>query len=313
MPGTRRNTRQTHVDLARSVLRHVHAQGLRLGDHLPEQRFADLCGVSRTPIRGTFDLLAAQGFLRKQPSEGYFLAVDPVEAEADVARRLEQAEDTLAAQILRDRAARRLAEIQTVRMLAQRYDAPRTAVLNALKILSRDGIVAQQPGQSWAFQPILDSSRAVDESIAFRMIMEPQAILAPGFSLDPGEAASVRETMQRHLDQGEMRTSQGAFLRLDTEFHDYVARWTGNRFLRAALLAHHRLRRNTQKTSTTSAFRIRQAIAEHLEILDALVRGERTLAADLMVVHLRRSHSNRPDAANRGIPPLTLGAVGRDA
>jgi DNA-binding GntR family transcriptional regulator len=305
--------RQTHVDLARIVLHHVRAQGLRIDDHLPEQRFADLCGVSRTPIRGTFDLLASQGFLTKRPDEGYFLAVDPVAAEGDVARRLDQADDTLAAQILRDRAARRLAEVQTVRTLAQRYGAQRTAVLNALKILTRDGIVAQQPGQSWAFQPILDSPRAVDESLSFRMILEPQAILMPGFALDQGEAASLRETLERHLDQGEMRTTQGAFLRLDTEFHGFVARCAGNRFVRASLLAHHRLRRNTQKTSSTSAFRIRQSIAEHLEILDALLRSDRALAADLMVVHLRRSHTNRPDAANRGIPPLTLAATERDA
>jgi DNA-binding GntR family transcriptional regulator len=313
MPMTRRKSRQTHLELARAVVRHVQAQGMQAGDHLPEQRFSDLCGVSRTPMRATFELLHLQGFLTRRPAEGYFLAVDPVEADADTVRQIEEAEDTLATRILRDRAARRLAEVQTTRALAQRYDTSRDAVLNALKILARDGVVAQQPGQSWVFQPILDSARAVEDSLAFRMILEPQAILSPGFALDPAEAAAMRQTLLRHLDQRDLRTTHGSFLRLDTEFHALIARGAGNRFLRVALLAHHRLRRNTQKTPTIAEFRIRQATAEHLDMLDALLRGEHDLAADLMTVHLRRSQQTRPDAANRGIPPLTRVAARGDA
>ncbi len=312
MSEPRRNTRQNHLDLAKSVLRHVQSRGMRIGEHVPEQRLADLCGVSRTPIRATFELLAVQGFLHKRPEEGYFLAVDPVEAEAEVVRRLELAEDTLASRILRDRAARRLGEVQTIRALAQRYDASRNAVFNALKILLHDGIVSQQPGQSWVFQPILDSVRAVEESLEFRMVLEPRAILGPGFALDPIPAGSLRQTLQRHLEAGDLRMTQGSFLRLDTEFHSFIARGAGNRFVRATLLAHHRLRRNTQKAEAISGFRIHQAMAEHLDILDALMQGDLELAADLMAVHLRRSHRNRPDAANRGIPPLTLGAGRKD-
>jgi DNA-binding GntR family transcriptional regulator len=306
MPRSRRNARQNHLELARAVVRHVQAHGLKQGDHLPEQRFAELCGVSRTPIRATFEMLLLQGFLTKRPEEGYFLAVDPVEADAETVQRLEQAEDTLATRILRDRAARRLGEVQTVRALAERYDASRTAVLNALKILTRDGIVSQQPGQSWVFQPILDSPRAVDDSLSFRLILEPQAIVTPGFALDPAQAGTMRQTLQRHLDQSDVRTTQGGFLRLDTDFHGLIARASGNRFLRVTLLAHHRLRRSTQKTTAIPEFRMRQAIAEHIDILDALMRGDLELGADLMVVHLRRSQKTRPDAANRGIPPLTL-------
>lgn len=313
MPAPRRRSRQNHVELARAVVRQVQAQGMTVGDHLPEQRFADLCGVSRTPIRATFELLFSQGFLTRRPEEGYYLAVDPVEADAETVRRLDQAEDSLATRILRDRTARRLGEVQTVRALAQRYDASRASVLNALRILLRDGIVSQQPGQSWVFQPILDSPRAVEDSLSFRLVLEPQAILSPGFELDSAQAGTMRQTLQRHLDQRDVRTTQASFLRLDTDFHGLIARGSGNRFLRVALLAHHRLRRNTQKTTAIPEFRIRQATAEHLDILDALLRGDHELGADLMTVHLRRSQKTRPDAANRGIPPLTLGAARGEA
>ena len=313
MPRTRRNTRQNHIELAKLVVRQAQSRGLRAGDHVPEQRFAEACGVSRTPMRAAFDMLETLGFLKRRPEEGYFLVADPVEGGAEMARQLEQTGDTLASQILRDRAARRLNEVQTVRALVQRYDTSRSAVLNALKVLDREGVVSQQPGQSWVFQPILDSTRAVDESLAFRMVLEPQAILGAGFSFDAMQANGLRQTMQRHLDEDDARLSQGGFLRLDTEFHTFVAQCAGNTFVRASLLAHHRLRRNTQVSAAVPAFRIRQAISEHVEILDGISRGDMELAADLMVVHLRRSHKVRPDAANRGIPPLTLAATRKDA
>jgi hypothetical protein len=44
-------------------------------------------------------------------------------------------------------------------------------------------LVAQLPGRAWAFQPMLDSPQAIDQSFALRLILEPQSILAQGFDL----------------------------------------------------------------------------------------------------------------------------------
>ena len=121
-------------------------------------------------------------------------------------------------------------------------------------------------------------------------------------------AGLLRNQMNEFLELEETRASGAGFRRLDIGFHELVAEGSGNRFVRSALMAHHRLRHASREGQTIPAFRMQQAMEEHLEILDALERKQFDLAADQMTVHLRRSSIRRPAAANRGISPLVRGA-----
>lgn len=308
MAESRRNNRQNHIALAQQVIDVILERGMIPGDHLPEQVFSEACGVSRTPIRSAFKLLEKKEILTWKEEEGYFLEKGQVNGLTEAVHRLEDMEVSLAQRILSDRAERRIDDIQSVSALVRRYDVTRHLVLNALKILSRDGVVTQLPGRSWAFQPMFDTPKAVDESLAFRLTIEPQAILAPGFIMDIKKAGLIKRRMRELLDTQEGHITSTGFLRLDTEFHSFIAECSGNRFARGALMAHHRLRRVTQKDISIPDFRLRQSLDEHLEILDSLERHQLELAADQMVLHLRRSRIRRPEAANRGIPPLMRGA-----
>ncbi|UWQ92417.1 GntR family transcriptional regulator [Rhodobacteraceae bacterium M382] len=307
MSEIRRNARQSHIALAKQVLSIALERGMRRGDHLPEQAFSEACGVSRTPIRSAFKMLERNSVLEWRQEEGFFLAVDSADQASKALEAFEEAEDSLARRILSDRADRRIEDVQSVSALVRRYGVSRNSVLLALKILSQDGIVTQLPGRAWAFQPMIDSPKSVDESFDFRLSMEPQAIMAPGFSLDIKRAGLLRTQIDDFLRAGEERLTTGGFRRIDTEFHSLIAQSSGNRFVRGALLAHHRLRKASRRSTSMPSFRMRQAMIEHLEILDSLERNQFDLAADQMVVHLRRSRIRRPEAANRGIPPLTRG------
>jgi DNA-binding GntR family transcriptional regulator len=301
---TRDRTRKTHAALARQVVGLTNARQMQRGDPLPEQMFAGLCGVSRTPMRSAFKILEDIGFLERPSDSGYCLALDPESESPRILQYLDAAEGSLADRILADRGARRLEDMQSVSFLIRRYGTTRTAVLNALTVLQQDGIVERVPGQSWAFRPILDTPAAVADSLQFRLILEPAAIRTPGFDLDPAKARHVRLQMTEALHAPEGRLGGMALHRQDTDFHELVAQGSANRFARDALLAHHRLRRATQKENTTPEFRLRQAIEEHLEILDSLERRQFDVAADQMTLHLRLSRNQRPDAANRGSPPM---------
>jgi len=304
---TRRNTRQNHLDLAQKVLSIVLERGLVAGDHLPENTFSEACGVSRTPVRSAFKILEEHSILEWRPEEGYFLTVTSAEEMNVTIRALEDAEYSIAHQILSDRAERRIGSVQSISALTRRYNAPRTAVLNALTVLAKDGVVRQLPGRAWAFQPMVDSANAIKDSFDFRIVMEPQAILAPDFVLDEQRAVVLREQMGNFLNAAEGATTLAGFRRIDVEFHTLIAECSGNRFLRGSLTAHHRLRKASQKTALSPEFRLRQAMLEHLEILDSLERSQFQLAADQIIVHLRRSRISKPQAANRGIPPLAKG------
>lgn len=309
MPSSRSNTRQNHLKLARQIIEFVLERGMAEGAHLPESLLSDACGVSRTPIRSALKILEEGNIVQRREEGGFFLLLAPEKMAADGVAELEDMESSLAARILSDRAERRIVDIQSVSALVRRYDAPRSAVLNALKILSSDGIVVQLPGRAWAFQPILDTPNAVDESLAFRLSLEPQAILAPGFQADSLKIDLMRQQTEDFLQRPDGKLSSVTFLHLDCAFHSFIAESSGNRFARGVLLAHQRLRLSTQKDHTIADFRLRQSLEEHLDILDSLERMQLQLAADQMVLHLRRSHIRKPQTINRGILPLGRGGV----
>lgn len=297
----RDRTIKAHTGLAKQVLEQARNRRLRPGDHLPEQVFALACGVSRTPLRGAYKVLEENSLIEHRHKEGYFLSVDLDADPGSTETRLDPVSGSLADAILADRAARRLDDDLSVTFLIRRYATTRAAVLNALNVLHYDGIIDRAPGQSWSFRPLLDTPNAVTDSLQFRLILEPAAILAPGFTLDLIKARQVRLSLQTALSG---RIGNAAFHRLDTDFHSLIAVGSGNRFARDTLLAHHRLRRITQKDLSTPEFRLRQANEEHLTILDSLERRQFDVAADQMALHLRLSRNQRPDAANRGSPPM---------
>lgn len=309
MPNSRNNTRQNHLKLARQIIEFTLEHGMTEGAHLPESLLSDACGVSRTPIRSALKLLEEGDIVQRREEGGYFLRLPPEKMAADGMAELEDMKSSLAARILSDRAERRIVDIQSVSALVRRYDAPRSAVLNALKVLSSDGIVVQLPGRAWAFQPILDTPNAVDESLEFRLSLEPQAILAPGFQADSQKTGLMRQQMDDFLQRPDGKLSSVTFSHLDCAFHSFIAESSGNRFTRGVLLAHQRLRLSTHKDHTIADFRLRQSLEEHLDILDSLERMQLQLAADQMVLHLRRSHIRKPQAINRGILPLGRGGV----
>ena len=306
MAGRRRAARHNHLALAQQIVALALDRGMKAGDHMPEQGIGEACGVSRTPIRSAFKILEKNNILVWREEEGYFLAKGAQDGLPDAKIAIDDLEQGLFHRILADRTARRIADVQSVSALARRYSASRVEVLNALKVLSRDGFVSQLPGSAWVFQPLLDTPRAIAESFAFRLTLEPQAILTPGFALDPTRASALRGQMRAFQELPDARLTASGFQRLDIDFHVMIAEASANRFVQGALLAHHRLRRMAQKEATPP-FRQRQAMEEHLDILDSLERNQLELAADQMVLHLRRSGIHRPETAGRGMSALLRG------
>lgn len=275
------------------------------GAHLPEQFLASQCRVSRTPVRAALKLLADQGVAIHEPEQGYRLADGLSLASALSGSLPGPAEGDLAGRIIRDRAARRLDEAVTVGEVARRYQSDRRTVLKALGALADDGLVSRAPGQSWIFAQLPDSPESQSDSIEYRLILEPAALVSPGFALDHDRSAALRREMVALLAEPDERLDGSRFRRLDLEFHMLIARGAANRYLSEALAAHHRLRELPGATARVSIVRLRQAVQEHLQIIDHLETGQFAVAADLLRVHLRLSLRQRPRAANRGAPPLS--------
>ncbi|MBN9259155.1 MULTISPECIES: GntR family transcriptional regulator [unclassified Mesorhizobium] len=310
MQAAARRPRTNHLDLAQRILDVARQRGFEPGTHLPEQQIASLCSVSRTPVRAALRLLAEQGVVQWEAATGYRLAVD-LAAQAAVTTELPAAEeDELAEAILRDRSARRLDQTVTASGLMRRYNADRKTVLKALTRLTDENLLDRAPGQSWLFRRAPDDPEAQGESYEFRLLLEPAALLAPGFRLDGARAAALRQGMEALAALPDPAFDTREFQRLDIEFHGMIADGSANRFITDALSDHLRLRRLPGIYAGINVFRLKQSLREHLTILDHLESRQYEVAADLLRVHLRLSRSQRPQAASRGAPAL-FGMISR--
>ncbi len=272
------------------------------GGRLAEQQFASLCGVSRTPVRKALQVLAGRGLVTAEAEGGYVLAADPLKTPRLSAETGDRDAEIHAA-ILRDLAAGRIAEMQTVAALQRRYDAPRPSVQNALVKLSEEGVAERAAGQQWLLKQFAVSADATAKSYEFRLAMEPLALTLPGFRRDSAAIMALRQSMQILEAAAEASFDTRLFERTDFDFHMLIARSCGNPFVSEALANHHRRRRSAPGLGHVSVFRLMQSNLEHLQILEQIERGQMDLSADLMRVHLQLSQSQRPRLVGRGVPP----------
>lgn len=296
------HARKNHLELAEMIVEIIRKNGFLRDARLPEQQLADLCGVSRTPVRAALGILEARGIVAKTGG-GYRLTANP-NAALPAFGTPSDAEDRLGALVLRDRAARRLDPSVTVAALARRYDADRRTVQKSLERLAVDGVIERGPGQAWHFRSPPNDADALIESYDFRLLTEPAVIATPGFALDDAAGTGLRGDHEMLLSLPDACFDRETFHRLDVDFHLAIAGGCPNRFLGEAVTQHLRLRRHASAAPTASLYRLRQSAQEHLAILDALESGQTETAADLMRVHLRASRNQRPSAAGRGAPAL---------
>jgi DNA-binding GntR family transcriptional regulator len=294
--------RHRHVELAQKILDYAIERGLPRGARLVEQVLASYCNVSRTPIRKALQFLAERAIIAAEPEGGFQLAIDPASFPG-LQDSAEPAEETeLYNAILRDVAAGRIGDSQTVAALQRRYDAPRSAVQNALIRLTEDSLAERAAGQQWLIKQFAITGEAVAKSYEFRLACEPLALTMPGFRRDAAALFSLRSSMELLRGMGEAEFDHKLFDRTDYDFHMLIARSCGNPFLSEALQTHHRRRRTSQPPTPVNAYRLAQSNAEHLQILEQIERGQFELAADLLRVHIQLSHVERPRLAGRGVP-----------
>lgn len=302
MESEQRRPHHRHVELAQKILNLAIERGMPPGERLPEQALATACNVSRTPIRKALQILADSNLVTPSDNAGYVLAVDPVTiARLDLVGR-DEAEGELHDAILRDLAAGRIADVQTVANLQRRYDCSRQAVQNALMKLSDDNLAERGAGQQWLLKQFAVSADATAKSYEFRLAMEPLALTLPDFRRDHGAILSLRQSMMLLKGMDEANFDRDLFDRTDFDFHMLVARNCDNPFVAEALADHQRRRRVVPLSNRVNTYRLIQSNLEHLQILEQIERGQMELAANLMRVHLQLSLTQKPRVAGRGVP-----------
>jgi DNA-binding GntR family transcriptional regulator len=221
--------------LAPKIIDMARARSMRAGDPLREESFAKELGVSRSPIRRGFALLAELGLATKEPNRGYFLTADargidsrklPLEVDPFEDFYLRVVDD-----VLRGDIPTTFFEAELMR----KYEVPRGQLMKVLNRLANEAMIERKPGQGWEINSFLHDSKAHIQSYRFRMAIEPAAVLEPGYEVDKAAFAKARETQQKMLDGDIFNLSRSQLFQIGAQLHELVVRCSGNAFFLEAI------------------------------------------------------------------------------
>lgn len=186
--------------------------------------------------------------------------------------------------------------------LADRFEASRTIVREALKILRARGLIESRTGSgAYITRPdVQDLSHMVTRIIRMNDINYAD-IYDVRYYL---EAAAVRAVAER-ADEDELKTLDTILVRLrnynlgvlerrdlDFEFHKSIARISGNPLLALLVETMANVFKEVIKIGIFVEGGIDDAIVRHQRILDALHARDAVLAEKMMYEHLEQSREN---------------------
>jgi DNA-binding GntR family transcriptional regulator len=274
------------LQLAPRVIDMVRARSMKAGEPLREQTFAQALGVSRSPIRRVFALLAEWDLAIQEPNRGYFLKQGAGQIqEAAVPCASDPFEDfylRVVDDILSGEIPAHFFEAQLLR----RYEVPRGQLLKVLNRLAGEAMVERKPGQGWGLKDFVHNTQAHIHSYRFRMAIEPAALLEPGYQVNHAAFAQARQQQQALID-GEIQTlSRAQLFQLGAQFHEMIVQCSGNVFFIDAIRHQNQLRRFMGYKANIDRTRLKAQCQEHIHLLDLIESDRREEAAQFLWRHL---------------------------
>lgn len=279
--------------LAARILRYAAECNLQPGTHLGAQHLADHFQVSRTPVNRALEQLSRRGFLEHRERSGYYLRASAMKEALIAEEGTEDLIEQLYLRIADDYLKGRLPALVSETSLLQRYNVTRGLLKSVLQRVSNEGWGEPRAGYGWRFLEILRTPRALLQTFEFRLVLEPAALLSPGYRLDP-EAAERSRALEERLLAGALETDPpDVIYERSVRFHEAIAAGSPNPFFLDAIKRINRVRRLlTYRSMVLDRKRYYDRCREHLEILDLVLRGRNKLAASAMTKHLEVSRDS---------------------
>jgi DNA-binding GntR family transcriptional regulator len=256
------------------------------GAHLATEWLASRFQVSRSPVREALTLLSKRGVLENRKNRGFFVVpIALVQGRAANQQIVGQFDDPYYA-FAEDWLNDRIGDEQTEQAVRDRYGLTRAQTQDLLSRAAREGWAEPKPGYGWRLRPVAKTAEAFEQIYRFRAVIEPAALLEPGFHFDKHVAASLRRTQDR-LASGKLEGfAPAAMTGAGAQFHEELAKMSGNPMYFQALERANQLRRLVEYRLRVNPERVMVQSREHLQILDLLAKGDNLEAAHLMRRHL---------------------------
>ena len=272
--------------LATRIVEMVRRENYAAGQRLTELALSEELNVSRSPVRKALQLLQAQGVVTSVPRKGFQLLKPAAELGTMELATLASSDEDLYLRIANERIRGEWPEEVKESDLMERHGAPRLQVQRVLHRMARESMVERKPGRGWVFRPLLTNSDSHRESYRFRMVIEPAAILEPGYQPDLAELEKCRREQEELLQGGIEKCSPAELFRAGVHLHETVIAGAHNRFLLDSLRSINQMRRVLEYGTRLDRSRLHQQCREHLVLIDLLLKGERMEAAHFLRQHL---------------------------
>lgn len=288
---------QVVEQLVVSIKEYIALEQLTPATRLPERSLAEQFRVSRSPVREALKRLAEDGIVGKSEDGGYVVREAIPDILVDIPSHIEASqEETAYLRIAEERLAGVLPERFTENELLRRYSLTRTQLGNILRRMMQEGWVERLLGHGWAFLPTLSSGEAYNQGYRFRILLEPSAILEPGFRVDNKELMRCRQEQEALLnDIGSASPAQ--IFDANSRLHETIASFSGNTFIVESLRRVNRLRRLMEYQKSIDRTASARRCQEHLTLIQLLLDHQHEEAADFLRLHLRDAAREKMTAA----------------
>ncbi|HEX4444017.1 MAG TPA: GntR family transcriptional regulator [Galbitalea sp.] len=170
---------------------------------------------------------------------------------------------------------------------SQRLGVSRTPLREALARLAAEGLVSTHSGRGVIVTNV--SSENVSELFELREALEVQAARLAARRRDVSRFASLRAEFD---DVDQLLEDKHRYYDLVAQLDDAIDTAAGNLYLVSALDSVRTHVARIRRLAQDDPSRLRDAAREHLQILDAILGGDESLAASATQLHLHNSLRN---------------------
>ena len=171
--------------------------------------------------------------------------------------------------------------------IAEKMGVSRTPVREALRELSREGLVEYLPNRGMFVRAI--PAKDVEDVYAIRLMLEEQAVCWAAERMKEEDRAALLEIiaeMEALMREG---CSDPRMAVLDTQFHQMIYRFSGSAMLERTLQSLERFILRARSLSLKNRARAEKVVQEHYHIAQALLEGNKDEAVRSMRGHIARA------------------------
>jgi DNA-binding GntR family transcriptional regulator len=167
--------------------------------------------------------------------------------------------------------------------LAEQFGISRTPLREALKVLAAEGLVELKPRRGCYVTEV--SEQDLDEIFPVIALLEGRCAREATVRATAADLARLSD-IHGELERYAQANDADRFFEANQQFHNALQELAGNRWLRQLIDESRKFVKLRRRDSLNLDGRLRQSLAEHRDILAAVLQGDADAADRLMHDHL---------------------------